>query len=126
MGSKLSKSIFFVAAFFLFCGLEILFPVPMTIAMEDMVERYQPSAFMLIEAKSRHSIVASKRQFEIIRGTRILDRSGKEIRIQNLPVPCKAQVDYETFAYGDPIALKILIKEVFPGASTNWSDSMPE
>jgi hypothetical protein len=98
----------------------------MVIAMEEEIGAYKPSAFMVIEAKSMHSIVASKRQFEIIRGTRILDGSGKEIKIQNLPVPCKAQIDYETFAYGDPIALKIRIKEVFPGASTDWSDSIPE
>jgi hypothetical protein len=98
----------------------------MAIAMEEEIGEYMPSAFMLIEAKSRHSIVASKRQFEIMRETRILNRSGKEIRIQNLPVPCQAQVDYETSPYDDPIALKIRIKKVFPGASTDWSDSMPE
>ena len=126
MGSKLIKSIFVVAAFFLLCGLESLLPVPVAIAMEEEIGEYKPSAFMLIEAKSRHSIVASKRRFEIMRETRILDGSGKEIRIQNLPVPCKAQVDYETSAYGDPIALKILIKKVFPGASTDWSVSMPD
>ena len=126
MGSKLTKSIFFVTAFLFLCGLGNSFPVPMAIAMEEEIGEYKPSAFMLIEAKSRHSIVASKRRFEIMRETRILDGSGKEIRIQNLPVPCKAQVDYETSAYGDPIALKILIKKVFPGASTDWSDSMPD
>ena len=126
MGLKLSKSIFVVAAFLLLCGLGSLFRVPVAIAMEDVIEEYRPSAFMVIEAKSRHSIFASKRRFEIMRETRILDGSGKEIRIQNLPVPCQAQVDYETFTYGDPIALKILIKKVFPGASTDWSDSMPD
>ena len=126
MGSKLTKSIFVVTAFLLICGTEISFPVPMAIAMEEEIGEYTPSAFMLIEAKSMHSIVASKRQFEIMRETRILNGSGKEIRIQNLPVPCQAQVDYETSAYGDPIALKIRVKKVFPGASTDWSDSMPD
>ena len=126
MGSKLTKSIFVVTAFLLLSGLESPFPVPMAIAMEEEIGEYKPSAFMLIEAKSRHSIVASKRQFEIMRDTLILDGSGKEIKIQNLPVPCKAQVDYDTAPYSDPIALKIRIKKVFPGASTDWSDSMPD
>ena len=126
MGSKLTKSIFFVTAFLFLFGLGNSFPVPMAIAMEEEIGEYKPSAFMLIEAKSRHSIVASKRRFEIMRETLILDGSGKEIKIQNLPVPCKAQVDYETASYGDPIALKIRIKKVFPGASTDWSDSTPE
>ncbi len=126
MGNKLTKNIFVVAVFLLLCGLESPFPVPMAIAMEEEIGEYKPSAFMLIEAKSRHSIVASKRRFEIMRETLILDGSGKEIKIQNLPVPCKAQVDYETASYGDPIALKIRIKKVFPGASTDWSDSTPE
>ncbi len=126
MGSKLTKSIFVVTAFLLLCGLESSFRVSMAIAMEEEIGEYKPSAFMVIEAKSRHSIIASKRQFEITRETRILNRRGKEIRIQNLPVPCQAQVDYETSPYGDPIALKIRIKKVFPGASTDWSDSRPE
>jgi hypothetical protein len=121
-----SKIIFVVAVISFLCGFSSLFPVPVVIAMEEGSGEYRPSAFMVIEAKTRHTIVASKRRFEIMRETRILDRRGREISIQNLPVPCKAQVDYETFSFGDPIAIKILIKKVFPGASTDWADSMPE
>lgn len=126
MGLKLSKSIFVAAAFLLLWGSGSLFRVPGAVAREEGIKEYKPSAFMVIEAKSRHAIVASRRQFAITRQTRILDRNGKNIGIQNLPVPCKAKVDYETFTYGDPIAVKIQIKKVFPGASTNWSESLPE
>jgi len=124
MGSRLGKSIFFVAVFLLLCGWESLCRVSLTIAVEEGIGKYRPSAFMLIEAKSPHSIVASKRRFEIRKETRILNRNGRPIRIQNLPVPCKAQVDYETSEFGDPVALKIRIKDVFPGARTDWSDMM--
>lgn len=117
MGSKLSKRIVFAAAFVLLCGLGSLCRMPVTFAVEEGMQEYRPSAFMVIEAKSRHSIVSSKRPFEVKRETRILDERGKEIKIQNLPVPCIAQVDYETSTYGDPVALKIRIREVFPGAS---------
>ena len=95
-------------------------------AMEQGIEEYKPSAFMVIESKSLYSIVASKRHFELTKETQIFDGNGKEIGIKKLPVPCKAQVDYETSNYGDPVALKILIKQVYPGASTEWPESMPE
>ena len=126
MFRKLSKNISVAAALLMSFQIGVFFGISGAIAMEEGVEEYRPSAFMVIEAKSPHSIVASKRQFELTRETQIFDRHGKEIRIQNLPVPCKAQVDYETSTYGDPVAVKILIKKVFPGASLKWSDSMPE
>lgn len=126
MFSKMSQCIFITAAFLTLYGLSILFHVSGAIAMENGIDEYRPSAFMLIEAKSPHSIVASKKQFEITIETRILDGSGKDINIQNLPVPCIAQVDYENAPYGNPIALMIRLKEVFPGASTDWSESTPE
>ena len=132
METKLSKSILFVTAFFLLCGFTSLFTAPVVIATEvrsreySSSGKYRPSAFMVIEAKSRHTIVASKRRFEIMRETRILDRRGREITIHDLPVPCQAQVDYETFSDSDPIAIKIRIKKVFPGASTDWVDSLQE
>ena len=123
---EVRKNIFIAAALLIFFPIGILFPVPIAFAMEAGVDEYRPSAFMVIEAKSLHSIIASKRHFELTGRTQIFDTNGKEIRIENLPVPCKAQVDYETSTYGDPVAVKILIKKVFPGASLKWSDSMPE
>ena len=126
MFRKRRKNIFFAAALLMLFRMGAFFGVSEAIAMEDGVEEYRPSAFMVIEAKSLHSIAASKKQFELTRETQIFDRNGKEIRIQNLPVPCKAQVEYDTSNYGDPVALKILIKQVFPGASTDWSEAMPE
>jgi hypothetical protein len=126
MFRKLRKNIFVAAALLMLFQMGVFLGVSKAIAMEEGVEEYRPSAFMVIEAKSPYSIVASKRQFELTRETQIFDRHGKEIRIQNLPVPCKAQVDYDTSSYGDPVALKIIIKQVFPGASTDWSDPIPE
>jgi hypothetical protein len=126
MFRKPRKNIFVAAALLTLFWMGVFFVVSGAIAMEEGVEEYRPSAFMVIEAKSLHSIVASKRQFELTRETQIFDGNGKEIRIKDLPVPCKAQVDYETSNHGDPVALKIVIKQVFPGASTDWSDVMPD
>ena len=123
---KMNKCIFITAAILTLCGLRIFFHVSGAIAMENGVGEYRPSAFMHVEAKSIDSIVASKRQFEITIETRILDATGKDITIQSLPVPCIAQVDYENTAYGNPVALMIRIKQVFPGASTDWSEPTPE
>jgi hypothetical protein len=38
----------------------------------------------------------------------------------------KAQVDYESLTYADPVAVKIIVKEVFPGATTEWILPLPE
>ena len=126
MFRKLRKNIIVAAAILILFEMGVFFGISEAIAMEEGVEEYRPSAFMVIEAKSLYSIAASKRQFEITGETQIFDENGKEIRIQNLPVPCKAQVDYDTSNYGELVALRIIIKQVFPGAHTDWSESMPE
>ena len=126
MFRKTGKNIFVVAAVLMLLRMGIFLSVSGAMAVEHGIEEYKPSAFMVIESKSLYSIVASKRHFELKRGTQIFDGNGKEIGIQKLPVPCKAQVDYEESNFGDPVALKILIREVFPGASTEWTESIPK
>ena len=94
--------------------------------MENDIKPYQPSAFMVIQNKTVHEIVVSKQRFEVTRETEILDVNGSLIKLQMLPVPCKAQIDYELRAYGDPVALRIKIMEVFAGATLNWTRPSPE
>ena len=89
--------------------------------MEKDIKPYQPSAFMVIQSKTVHEIVASKKSFAVTKETEILDVNGSLIKLQMLPVPCKAQVDYELRVYGDPIVLRIKLIEVFAGATLNWT-----
>ncbi len=94
--------------------------------MENDIKPYQPSAFMVIQSKTVHEIVASKKRFAVTKETEILDINGSPIKLQMLPVPCKAQIDYELPAFGHPIALRIKVKEIFAGATLNWTRQSPE
>ena len=46
--------------------------------------------------------------------------------MRELPVPCEAKIQYQPVKYDDPTALKIVVKNIFPGASTDWSTPLPE
>ena len=94
--------------------------------MESDIKQYQPSAFMVIQSKTGHEIVASKQRFTVTTETEILDINNNPLRLQMLPVPCRAQIDYEQRDYGGLIALRIKVKEVFADATTNWSRPSPE
>jgi hypothetical protein len=87
---------------------------------------YQPSAIMVIQSKEWGLIRTLKSRFVITSGTKITDSRGQALTIRSLPVPCEAEVAYEPYDYGDPVARKIVLRRVFPGASTKWSIPTPE
>ena len=95
-------------------------------AAEKPAREYQPSALMVVESKDIYSIIASKKLFRITPKTRLFDPHGKEITIRELPVPCSAKIQYQPVKYDDPTALKIVVMDIFPGASTSWSTPLPE
>ena len=102
------------------------FNVPQAAAAEKPAREYQPSALMLVESKDIYSIIASKKLFRITAKTKLFDPNGKEITIRELPVPCNAKIQYQPVKYDDPTALKIVVEDIFPGASTSWSTPLPE
>ena len=87
---------------------------------------YRPSAIMVIQNKERGLVRTLKSRFVITSGTKILDSGGTAMTIRSLPVPCEAEVEYEDYPYGDPVARKIVLRRAFPGASSKWSIPMPE
>ena len=87
---------------------------------------YQPSAIMVIQTKERGLIRTLKNRFVVTAGTKITDIGGAVMTIRSLPVPCEAEVEYEPYPHGDPVARKIVLRRVFPGATTKWSIPMPE
>jgi hypothetical protein len=95
-------------------------------ASEKPAREYQPSALMVVESKDIYSIIASKKLFRITPKTKLFDPNGKEITIRELAVPCNAKIQYQPVNYDDPTALKIVVKDIFPGASTSWSTPLPE
>ncbi len=102
------------------------FNVPQEVAAEKTVREYEPSSLMLVESKDIDSIIASRKRFRITAQTKIVDRNGKEITIGDLLVPCQAKIQYHPVKYDDPKALKIVVKDILPGASTSWSTPLPE
>lgn len=102
------------------------FNVSQAVAAEKPAREYQPSALMVVESKDIYSIIASKKLFRITAKTKLFDPNGKDITIRELPVPCEAKIQYQPVKYDDPTALKIVVKNIFPGASTDWSTPLPE
>lgn len=84
------------------------------------------SGSVKIEGKTSDSIIAAERHFIVTESTTILDVNGKKIQLTNLPVPCKAEIQYRLRMDQDPVTLKIVIKRVLPGSSTMWSTSTSE
>lgn len=87
-------------------------------AGESTVRGIERNATMTVSGKTRSSILVFERHFRLTETTTILDRNGKTIGLEDLPVPCKADVTYLLRMDQDPLALKVLVREVFPDSST--------
>lgn len=123
---RMAKKYLITIAVLTLISLTWTFNVPQAVAAEKTHREYQPSALMLVESKDRYSIIASKKLFRITAKTKLFDPNGKEITIRELAVPCNAKIQYQPVKYDDPTALKIVVKDIFPGASTDWSTPLPE
>ncbi len=86
------------------------------------------SSIVVIRSKTHQSILTSKGLFFITAITKVYDAEGKEVEggIAGLPVPCRAQIYHEKVKAGDPTAVKIVIIQVFPNATTVFSPTPPE
>jgi hypothetical protein len=84
------------------------------------------SGLVKVEGKTGDSIIAAERHFIVTESTTILDVNGKKIQLTNLPIPCKAEIQYRLSMDQDPVTLKIVIKRVLPGSRTMWSTSASE
>jgi len=84
------------------------------------------SGSVKVEGKTSDSIIAAERHFIVTESTTILDVNGEKIRLTNLPIPCKAEIEYRLRMDQDPVTLKIVIKRVLPGSSTMWPPSTSE
>jgi hypothetical protein len=122
----MSKKCLITITFLFLISLALTFSLHKATAGEKPAGIFEPSSLMLVESKTRHSIIAAKKRFRITAMTKIFGINGGEITIGELPVPCEAKVQYHPVTYGDPKTLKIVVTDVLPGASTNWSTPMPE
>ena len=84
------------------------------------------SGSVKIEGKTIDAIIVAERHFIITESTTIMDINGKEIQLNDLPIPCEAKIQYRLRMDQDPVTLKIIIKRVLPGSSTAWTSQVSE
>lgn len=93
-------------------------------ASEEESEMYSS---VLIQGKYIDAILAYKdMRYTVTKLTKIFDSSGNAMTIADLPVPCRAKIYSQPQEYNDPIATKIIITEIMPGATTDWYVPLPE
>jgi len=103
-----------------------LFIGPRAISAEKGTNVSEKSSIVVIQRKDKYAIMTSEQRFFITERTKIFDLGGKEITIRDLPVPCKAQIQDQPLSNNYQEALKITIREVSLGASTDLSTPVPE
>jgi hypothetical protein len=92
----------------------------------ERAQEFRPSSLVVIENKDMDSIRTAKSRFAIMGWTQIFSIDGRAIRLRDLPIPCKAKLTYEPMPYNDPRVIEIRVKEVFPGATANWTAPLPK
>ncbi len=65
-------------------------------------------------------------KYHILDSTVINGLLGEALSMDELAVPCDAEVTYNQLNKGDRNALSIKVKKYLPGASTNWPTALPE
>ncbi len=81
---------------------------------------------MIIREKTPMDILAGEQRFSVSTAAVIMSEEALQITLKEMPVPCKALIYYEASTAVDPEAVKIEIKEVLAGASTEWAMAFPD
>lgn len=76
------------------------------------------SALVEINGKTRNAVLVTERRFEVTESTTILDLNRKNIDLDDLSIPCLANIKYRLIMDQDPVILKIVVEEKFPNSST--------
>lgn len=79
-----------------------------------------------ITGKSNHAVIVLERNFVVSESTSIFDKSGKEIGLDDLAVPCTAEIEYQLRMDQDPLCITIRVKKLLSGATPYWSSSEHE
>lgn len=76
------------------------------------------TALVMIDGKTHSTIMVTERHFELTEKTTILDIYGKNIELDDLPIPCTADMEYILRMDQNPVVQKVVVREVFPNSST--------
>lgn len=68
----------------------------------------------LVNIKERKGdiVISSSQTFLITDKTEVFDRDDRQIESGDLPVPCRAYIDYQLTAEGKAVALTIKVKQL--------------
>ncbi len=81
---------------------------------------------LVIQYKTKKSIISRDRLFLVSNSISVITSQGRQLTLYSLPVPCKATVEYEPTAGGNPSAVKIILRQKLSGAKTGWAAPKPE
>jgi len=93
---------------------------PGTVFPKSAPQSLDRSGTVTISGKTADAVLISERHFAVTESTIIVDMSGKKIQLSDLAVPCNAQIEYRLRMDEDPLALKITVKKLLQGATTQW------
>jgi len=104
---------FFPQSIFPFLALLLfLLSTPVMGCSNDLRGDSVESELMIIEEIENNSIVMGTDRYIVTKSTVILDMIGKKITLCDLPLPCKAEVEYRLRINDAPICLKIVVKRL--------------
>lgn len=58
--------------------------------------------------------------------TRLYAPNGQDMSIDELPVPCEAEIEYLPLPQGSANAVLVKVKKIGPGAKRDWAKPLPE
>ena len=99
---------------------------PGTVFPKSAPQSLDRLATVTISGKTADAVLVSERPFTIIESTIIVNVKGKKIQLSDLAVPCNAEIEYRLRMDENPLALKITVKKLLQGATTQWPASGSE
>ena len=88
---------------------------------ETLPKGFLRTAVVQVQGKTDHSIIVGERHFLLTKKTTFLDLNAKNIALDALPVPCKADIKYLLRMDEDPLLLQLAIKELYPESLTAFA-----
>ena len=79
-----------------------------------------------IIGKTPEMIQTRYMNFVVTESTEVVDRKGEVMELAKMPVPCKAELQYEPGRLNNPFVWRIVYKGPLSGARTAWSEPIKE
>ena len=106
------------------------------VAQENATQRRGPVASpddvrtkrinLRIIGKTPEMIQTRYMNFVVTESTEVVDRKGNVMELAKMPVPCRAELQYEPGSLNNPFVWRIVYKGPLSGARTAWSAPIKE